>query len=275
MRQCGVDEALALVPQQGNIIDKIINFAKKATIDGELIIQYDITPEVEQVVRKGICNGLSSMYLLSSFISDMQLEKAPTTEQEDDLHWFCKNIILLNYELEKLTTEQKTQLARFIGLIIHQQYGRQLEPEAIIDDNEKALGVLKNLMASEFTGQHQLDFDQQFKVISSNKKSVADFFKLAWRNHEQPLYLHIIVCKKHLNSSHAVILHRDKDNHFRFYDPNGKVKLVKLENEKDAEKFYISLVNMYAANDEEALRECGLIIHSAHPGPKTEKHFKI
>ena len=270
-----INEALPLIPAQTSVIDKIIAFAKNAKIDDKPTIQYNITPALEEEVRRGICNGLASMYLLCSFISDMQQEKEATDEEDDDLHWFCKNIILLHFQHEKLSVEQKKQLGRFIGLLIHQQYNKRLEPDAMNETDNTKFDFSINLITAEFTGQHQLNFDEQSQIIISNKQSMKQLLALAQRDLGQPLYLQIAIYKKHHPSGHMVTLHRDKDNNFHFYDPNGKVKLVKLADEKDAEKFYISLVNMYAENDEQALKKCGLIIHSAHPGPKTAKDFKI
>jgi hypothetical protein len=269
-----------LISGQGNLIKKIIEFSKNAKIDDELVLplfsnSMDLISNNDgsklDGLRKGICLGLDSLFLFSSFISDMQ-DESQEQEPRDDLRWFYKCITLLQFPTEILSSEQKHELARFISIVIHLQNTvvfTNLYDENDSNNNIKtkwyhnisAFNIVlttpvqdakktenkpptaekpsqdTHMLNLETTGKHYIDFGgtRQFQT--------PEELIVALNNSNSPLYIEIDLALK--DGGHAVGLHKNKNGVITYYDPNFGFATVKLSSIEDLEKFVQDHINKY------------------------------
>jgi len=194
---------------------KIFNFFKEDSLE-------DIWHEINEITS-GLCYGLSSLFLLCSFISDRQNYKTIIVE-EDDLRWFYRCIFLLQLGIFDYSYEQKQDITRFISLVLHFQ------------NNVDVTGVSNNI----FLNNTPSDFDKQdFHVINaefSGANCIAyspynmgiDFITLLCKESSSSLYVQFSLGSDKTNSNHSVSLHKNVSGEFTFYDPNLPLPVTKI-----------------------------------------------
>lgn len=242
-------------PKQNELINRILKFCVEAKIDGENIFSFFTDPskndnKYKQEIadfKSGLCFGLSSLFIQSSFISDMQ-ENDKICAQEDDLVWFCKCVTLLKLPNNTLTTEQKLDVARFISLITHFQ-NSILAPGIALNIFEPNTSFSRGLYTNqamhfinaEFTGNNALIFNKNGFIINNhNKQADISSYDTLKKMREflsesnKPLYLMLRSLMMNndaylMSGAHMMSLHKNKAGIFTFYDPNNGFSTLKLD----------------------------------------------
>lgn len=258
---------------QGRIINRIIKY-RDTVVDarGNKTLK-DIFKNKNKV--RGLCFGLTNMFLFAAFISDVHdLENQDQKQDKDNLHWFYKCVYLLhsNINFNKFTSKQHEDIVRFIVLVRHFHNSTNLEScdaknnNLFIDPNNSeskkryvrrgSLRLQPNHRDNvEFTGKNILSFDHE--IYETFSKPELDVFKSKISSPE-PLYIDInfsfdveqfvlpyfrtITLRQ---DWHAVCLHKDKYGKFTYFDPNFGISEIDLSTSEQITKFKHQLLQQY------------------------------
>jgi hypothetical protein len=211
--ECGANLCLA---DQKLLTDAIIMFFEKNH-------NHELTVQEKAAIGSNLSLGLSSQFLNSSFISDMQKTKELTNdEQEDDLRWFCKCIILLLLPYEDLSVNNKQEIDRFINIILHfNNYSDDvISPQNIFTFTSDCTSFQRRFIHvknSDFTGTNKIDYSYERSVDISHPhfNILNEMYCLISMN--GPIYGLFTLTQE--TSSHAYALHKDAEGNVSFYDP--------------------------------------------------------
>jgi hypothetical protein len=222
---------------QGKLIGHIISFCITAKINNEKIFNLfneDVVLRWEEIKRfkLGLCYGLSTLFLLCSFISDMKHCKK-TSVPEDDLQWFYRCVLLLQLNHHYYSSEELQDLTRFICLVVHFHNEKNVSGASahiIFDSDSKQHSYDSHFKNVEFTGDHYISHS----VFNEEEK---EHMELLFKG-VASLYM-IFVLETSYNVNHAVSLHKSITGAFTFYDSSADAPIVelKLNTKKDFEKF--------------------------------------
>lgn len=228
---------------QGSLALQIATFCNEAEDNGKKLFAVfteqnhdsSIYNEELKKFKAGICLGLSALFIQASFITDRQENQKH--EHEDDLSWFFKCVVLLQLPPNSLTSEQKSEVARFISLTLH-LHNMKLTPNMSVNlfQEERPTFKLKqfnHIKNSEFTGNNTLEFDD--RVTNLNFRETLSRMKSDLLEERKPAYILLILHTERF--SHACSLHKDKDGIVTYYDPNIGIMTVKMSNEDDLRTF--------------------------------------
>lgn len=253
-----IDTVIKNIPQhalhtymcrQDKLIINMLAFCSVAKLNGVKIFNLfnddDIISKWIELsdVKKGLCFGLSSLFLLCSFVSDRQKDKF-VSGPEDDLRWFYRCVILLQLNHYEYSTSQKQDITRFISLVLHLQNSKMGAGVADLFPEIPAPRILQqsiNFCNTEFSGDNFIAYE----YTHSRDAVFMDTLLQA----EGPLYIQFGL-HDYPNSGHAVSLHRNPAGMFTFYDPSVKVEEnIKLQDEKD----FLAFKRRYLVNRQDTI----------------------
>ncbi len=223
---------------QFGLISNILKYIKSYKIGEELAFDIKGTDENAMIenMSRGICLGLSQIFLHCAFISDMQDERNST--QEHDLDWFYKHILLLQFPPESLPPKSQNDLVNFISLTLY------LQGAAIGADSLDKAHQSDNFLNMEFTGKHKIEWSD-----AKTCKTLDELFEM-FSTKQQPCYFSIIFsCGLFLLGTHAICIHKTKDGKYRYYDPNSSFFDINLSTKADLEQFIRHHLVPYSASD--------------------------
>jgi tetratricopeptide (TPR) repeat protein len=235
--------------RQKVLLDHIVNFCTNATnAEGTQIFKIFSTNDrthayIEKIKTEfkfGQCLGLSAVFLISSLKNDHQDD---SKEQNMNLRWFFRCMILLQLPHESLSIEQKTDITDFISLVIHLQNNKY--PAHINNEGKHIpLDVPHNIYNEDndiqFSHIKNIDLLENFTIAYSQHTTRFEQHSLDLLLQPGPKYVFFftdtyeVSCYKH---RHATCLHKDKNGVCTYYDPSIGVTRVTLENSKDLDIF--------------------------------------
>lgn len=205
-------------------------------------------------LKKGVCLGLSFLYLCSAFIGDCAKEKGDVSSDLDDLDWFKHNFSRLqNYVGE----DERKELVRFIALIHHFQNHEIKNPHVyklfrgrgrhIFDDarNSRMINTFTENPRRDFMTIYWSTFTRKVVTQYSHARNVEftsgvkfDLNKKSFNakllDEPGPFYgiLHVR-CKSRWDlwfKGHAVAIYKRNDEELILYDPNiGEERYIRSQ----------------------------------------------
>lgn len=198
------------------LIDQIVYFCSNAkNFKGEYIFDlFDSDLETfnkeYNEFKKGICLGISALFLICNFVTNEQVSKKNFGCQEDDMNWFIKCLYLLSNDCNNSNIISRYEVSRFITLALFLQninYTKKLDTSIFNGSNHTQYKQLTNLQNLEFDGEKILQFSDH-NLLKFTKDELAT---LILSNRDT----YLIICA----IGHAGALHIS-DRSITFFDPN-------------------------------------------------------
>jgi hypothetical protein len=227
---------------QFKIIESMLDFCNVARNENGKIFEFFNKNDIESKwlgirdIKLGVCFGLGALFMLCSFITDMQRYKT-VNSPEDDLRWFYRCIVLLQLQPYEYSITQQQDITRFISLVMHLQNSKiTCGMDFNVFDSSKEISFSQqcsNLFNVTFSGTSHIKY---LKGRSIHDASFINFLL----NTAEPLYIMFGLHDK-LNPGHLVVLLKNSSGEFKFYEPSVGVRDVVLNNELD----YLIFKNNY------------------------------